>query len=109
MRILNALIIGGFFAILPFPILLQIEAAECTPPEYTCLRTCAGLPTLDEYEACSTSCNSQYQSAMAQYDQCLQEPSEPKSSSPSLSPPSSVSSSSSSQRALPRVPKTKIY
>src|SRR3989344_1366834 len=95
MRIVHALSIGAFIAILPFPTLLQTEAAGCTQPEYTCLRTCAGLPTLDQYEACSTSCNAQYQAAMAQYNQCVQGPSEPKSSEPSSSHPSSFSSSSS--------------
>ena len=108
MRKVNVLGIGVFFAILPFPILLQTEAAECTQPEYTCLQTCAGLPTLDEYEACSTSCNAQYQAAMAQYDQCVQGPSEPNSSQPAFHS-SSSSSSSSSQSTHTPTPKTTIY
>ena len=110
MRIVSALSIGVFFAILPFPILLQTEAAGCTQPEYTCLQTCAGLPTLDQYEACSTSCNARYQAAMAQYNQCVQAPSEPKSPSPSRR--SSSSSSTSSPRSQPThtpMPKTGIY
>jgi len=105
MRIVSALSIGAFVAILPFPILLQTEAAECTQPEYTCLQTCAGLPTLDQYEACSTSCNAQYQAAITQYNQCLQGPSEPKS-------PPALPRSSSSSRSEPihtPTPKTKIY
>ena len=109
MRIANALIIGAFFAILPSPTLPQTAAAECTPPDYNiCLRTCA-LPTLDQTIACSTSCNAQLQTAMAQYNQCLQGPSEPTSSSPSLSPPSSSSSSSRSKPKQDPTPKTKIY
>ncbi|TSC58776.1 MAG: hypothetical protein Greene041619_322 [Candidatus Peregrinibacteria bacterium Greene0416_19] len=109
MRIVNVLSIGAFFAILPFPVLLQTEAAECTQPEYTCLRTCA-LPTLDQTIACSTSCNAQYQAAMAQYDQCVQGPSESKLPPPSPPPPSSFSSSSSSKSThTTPTPKTKIY
>lgn len=99
---------GVFFAVLPFPILLQVEAAECTQPEFTCLRTCAGLPTLDQYEACSTSCNAQYQAAMAQYTQCVQGPSEAKPP-PSSLPPRSSSSSSSLKPMQTLTPKTKIY
>src|SRR3989338_7282116 len=110
MRIVSTLIIGALFAILPFRILLQTEAAGCTQPEYTCLRSCAGLPTLDQYEACSTSCNAQYQAAMAQYNQCVQGPSEPKSPLPSLPPPH-PSSSSSSRFKPTQTPtlKTKLY
>ena len=110
MRIVNVLSIGAFFAILPFPALLQAEAAECTQPEYTCARTCA-LPTLDQTIACSASCNAQHQTAMAQYNQCVQEPSEPTSSSPSLPPPSSALSSSSSSSKSTHTPtsKTRIY
>ncbi len=107
MRIVSALIIGAFFALLPLPILLQAEAAECTQPAYTCLQTCAGLPTLDQYEACSTSCNARYQAAMAQYNQCVQGPSEPQSPPPS--PPPHSSSSSSSKSTHTPTPKTKIY
>lgn len=110
MRIAKALSIGALLAILPFVILLQSEAAECSQPEYTCLHTCGGLPTLDQYEACSTSCNAQYQAAMAQYNQCAQEPSEPQSPPPSLPPHSSSSSSSSSLRQTQTpTPRTKIY
>ena len=109
MRKVNVLGIGVFFAILPFPILLQTEAAECTQPEYTCLQTCAGLPTLDEYEACSTSCNAQHQAAMAQYNQCVQGPSEPNASQPAFHASSSSSSSSSSQSTHTPTPKTTIY
>lgn len=107
MRIAGVLSVGVFFVILPFPILLQAEAAECTQPEFTCLQTCAGLPTLDQYEACSTSCNAQYQAAMAQYNQCVQGPSEPTSPPPSLPPHSS--SSSSVQPTHTPMPKTRIY
>lgn len=107
MRIVNAMIIGIFFAILPLPILLQAAAAECSYPEFNCARTCA-LPTLDQTIACSASCNAQYQAAMAQYNQCVQRPSEPNLPPPSLPPRSFSSSSSLKPKQAPTL-KTTIY
>lgn len=108
MRIVNALIIGVLFAILPFPILLQAEAAECgRRPQYSdCYDVCPG-----GWEDCMGPCNARVTAAEEQWIQCIQQgPSEAKS--PSSPPPPPHTSSSSSSSLKPKqvpTPKTKIY
>lgn len=106
MRIAHVLIIGTFFAILPFPILLQAEAAECgrRPQQSDCYDGCPG-----GWEDCLHPCYARVTAAEEQWIQCIQGPSEAKS--PSSPPPPSRSSSSSSsvKPTHTLVPKTKIY